>query len=458
MYNLAQPHAVSAVVGGGLPSHTFAYDANGNLDTLDGTPMISWSSYDKPVAITTASVSYGFDYGPDRARYRKVHNGQTTHYVGKNFEAINASGVGFDTHRHYVRANGRVVMIREDVNGAVTHRYVHTDHLGSITALTDEATGTVVARYSYDAWGLRRNPTTWQPGPVASFERRGYTGHEHLDHVGIIHMNGRLYSPSLGRMLSPDPLTFAPEDAQGYNRYSYVLNNPLRYTDPSGFSPSNDAQIQKVDPVKLPGPMSHVSVTASRVSSTASFFSGFTSSSLVLGSSGSTFPSSEPGDNMTDTGNPVAEVERDDTQSTRVCGENNLECTAPTTAENLQNTLANYQRFLQQVQLDQLFWQDIGRRSGNAAVGIAGVGILVGGSMPIGSAVTILSLVNISSTLMADGVDEAVTPTGMFVAQETLRLILSRVPILGNHPAVVSRLTSYFGFLGGMSTLDAAAD
>ena len=235
LYNLAQPHAVSAVVGGGLPSHTFAYDANGNLDTLDSTPMISWSSYDKPVAITTASVSYGFEYGPDRARYRKVHNGQTTHYVGKNFEAINASGVGFDTHRHYVRANGRVVMIREDVNGAVTHRYVHTDHLGSITALTDEATGAVVARYSYDAWGLRRNPTTWQPGPVTSFERRGYTGHEHLDDVGIIHMNGRLYSPSLGRMLSPDPVTQAPENAQNYNRYSYAFNNPLKYTDPTGW-------------------------------------------------------------------------------------------------------------------------------------------------------------------------------------------------------------------------------
>jgi len=150
-------------VGGGLPSHTFAYDANGNLDTLDSTPMISWSSYNKPVSITTASVSYGFDYGPDRARYRKVHNGQTTHYVGKNFEAMNSSGLGFDTHRHYVRANGRVVMIREDVNGTVTHRYVHRDHLGSITALTDEATGTVVARYSYDAWGLRRNRPPGSP-------------------------------------------------------------------------------------------------------------------------------------------------------------------------------------------------------------------------------------------------------------------------------------------------------
>ncbi|WP_027950617.1 hypothetical protein [Haliea salexigens] len=79
--------------------------------------MITCSSLNKPVSITTASVNYGFDNGPDGARYRKVHNGQTTHYVGKNFEAINTGGLGFDTHRHYVRANGRVIMILEDVNG-----------------------------------------------------------------------------------------------------------------------------------------------------------------------------------------------------------------------------------------------------------------------------------------------------------------------------------------------------
>lgn len=64
-------------------------------------------------------------------------------------------------------------MIREDANGTVTHRYVHTDHLGSITALTEEATGTALERNSYDAWGVCRNPTTWQPGAITSQEKRG---------------------------------------------------------------------------------------------------------------------------------------------------------------------------------------------------------------------------------------------------------------------------------------------
>ena len=463
LYNLSQVHAVSEVVGGGsLPSHTLAYDANGNMDTQNGMPVILWSSYDKPVAIGPPSVGYTFDYGPDRARYRKVHGGLTTHYVGKGFEAINSTGIGFDVHRHYVRANGRVVMIREDANGSVTHRYVHTDHLGSITALTDETSDAVVGRYSYDAWGLRRNPTTWQPGAIISQEKRGYTGHEHMDDVGLIHMNGRIYSPSLGRMLSPDPVTFAPEDAQGYNRYSYVLNNPLRYTDPSGFQPKKD--VKPIDPVNSPGAMEHVAVIASRVSPNSSYVSGLNGSSLALGSGGNggnggNSPGSAFGDSMGHAGNPVAEVEQNDAPPPRVCGEYMLECTTTTTAENLRNTLlANYQRFLQQVQMDQLFWQDMGQRSGNAATALAGVGVLVGGAPAIATSVTILTAVNIGSAFMGDGVDGAATPATIFVTQIIFQSALGRIPILGNHPAAVGRLTLNFGFLGGMATLDTAAD
>ena len=56
-----------------------------------------------------------------------------------------------------------------------------------------------------------------------------------LDAVGLIHMNGRVYDPTLGRFLSADPTMQFPKNMQNYNRYSYVLNNPLSYTDPSGF-------------------------------------------------------------------------------------------------------------------------------------------------------------------------------------------------------------------------------
>jgi len=104
-------------------------------------------------------------------------------------------------------------------------------------------------RQSYDAWGARRNGESWAPakGQVGqavpgqpSEERegsnlaRGYTGHEMLDDVGLVHMNGRLYDPALGRMCAADPYVQTPENLQNYNRYSYVLNNPLSQIDPSG--------------------------------------------------------------------------------------------------------------------------------------------------------------------------------------------------------------------------------
>lgn len=59
--------------------------------------------------------------------------------------------------------------------------------------------------------------------------------HEHLDEVGIINMNGRIYDPVLGRFLQPDKIIQEPGNLQNHNRYSYVMNNPLKFTDPSGY-------------------------------------------------------------------------------------------------------------------------------------------------------------------------------------------------------------------------------
>ena len=63
---------------------------------------------------------------------------------------------------------------------------------------------------------------------------RGYTGHEHLTAFGLVNMNARLYDPLTARFLSPDNLVQAPALGQNYNRYSYCLNNPLKYVDKDG--------------------------------------------------------------------------------------------------------------------------------------------------------------------------------------------------------------------------------
>jgi RHS repeat-associated protein len=91
--------------------------------------------------------------------------------------------------------------------------------------------GTEVFKASYDAWGKQTVTLN-----TIGFHR-GYTGHEHLPEFGLINMNGRLYDPAVGRFLSPDPYVADDTYSQDFNRYSYVRNNPLIYTDPDGEVP-----------------------------------------------------------------------------------------------------------------------------------------------------------------------------------------------------------------------------
>ena len=126
-----------------------------------------------------------------------------------------------------------------EVTDTMQYRYVMRDHLGSITHVyTAEPIPTLLQELSYDAWGRLRNPDTHEAYASDSVSTpilgRGYTGHRHIAGIGLIDMNARLYDPMLGRFLSPDPHIQSPDCPQNYNRYTYCLNNPLRYTDPTG--------------------------------------------------------------------------------------------------------------------------------------------------------------------------------------------------------------------------------
>ena len=102
-------------------------------------------------------------------------------------------------------------------------------------ALVDEQ-GAVKERYAYDPWGTRRNPDDWTQTDARTswITHRGYTGHEHIDVFGVIDMNGRVYDRMTAAFFSPDPFVQSACDWMNYNRYTYCMNNPFRYTDPSG--------------------------------------------------------------------------------------------------------------------------------------------------------------------------------------------------------------------------------
>src|SRR5204862_2059504 len=114
--------------------------------------------------------------------------------------------------------------------------WTHTDRLGSVIALTT-STGVFKEKLAYDAWGKRRTldgsatPDTLD----GQTDNKGFTGHEMLDNIDMVHMNGRIYEPNIARFVSADPIIQDPEHSQSYNRYSYVWNNPTNLTDPTGF-------------------------------------------------------------------------------------------------------------------------------------------------------------------------------------------------------------------------------
>jgi RHS repeat-associated protein len=146
--------------------------------------------------------------------------------------------------RHYIFAGvERVAVYSRTTAGINTLRYVLEDHERSPSAIVG-STGTLVVNENFAAYGSRRNPNTWSGSPsagdlttIAGITRQGYTGHTMLGNMGLIHMNGRVQDAVTGIFLSADPFIGDAGNTQSYNRYSYVNNNPLSFTDPSGFDP-----------------------------------------------------------------------------------------------------------------------------------------------------------------------------------------------------------------------------
>ena len=256
------PHGVTTAGG-----FAYAYDANGNVSSRN-TLGLTWASYNLPTALQATlgggSYSSQFQYGPDHQRYQQLatySNGtEVTYYAGGLFEKVGGSDLqGITWYRNYVPTpSGLTIIVANSSTSTTTTTYVMGDHLGSSDALVDGATGNLLVQESFGAFGQRRG-SNWSGVPsggdynaIAQATRRGFTFQEELDNIALIHMNGRVYDPNVGRFLSADPYVPDSSNSQSYNRYSYVNNNPLTSVDPSGFddngcSPVSDSGAQITD-------------------------------------------------------------------------------------------------------------------------------------------------------------------------------------------------------------------
>jgi RHS repeat-associated protein len=221
-YDTAHKHAVAAISTG----MNYAYDANGN-QTARWIPEVSSTGFTYDAENRLVGVSGGvtatFTYDGDGNRVKGVITSGTTTtstYIGSYFEWTGSTS----TMKKYYYAGSTRVAMR---TGSSTPNYLLGDHLGS-NAITTNSSGVRIAEIRYYPWGTTRytygtSPTTYQ-----------YTGQRVETSLGLLFYNARWYDPALGRFLQADTLVPGAGNPQAYDRYAYVLNSPINYTDPSG--------------------------------------------------------------------------------------------------------------------------------------------------------------------------------------------------------------------------------
>jgi RHS repeat-associated protein len=237
--NGAGPHAVTSLV----TLHKklkYRYDLAGDLVRRNHLEL-SYTTYGQPREIESDKGRTHLFYGPSGNLYKKETKGRgifswrtSTIFLGPLYEEVRKRGQ--TTFVHYISGRDGIVAcdLRDDKGGGQT-LYVHKDYLGSAESVTNQS-GMVVEKGKFDAWGSRITGPDKTTKPVFGVGYdRGFEGHDELDDGLLVRMGTRLYDPHLAKFLNPDPFTQFQHSTQGWNRYSYVLNNPLSFQDPSGF-------------------------------------------------------------------------------------------------------------------------------------------------------------------------------------------------------------------------------
>jgi RHS repeat-associated protein len=181
--------------------------------------------------MTRAYWQYGtiedYEYDGDDLRLRKTTAGDEVVYIRDATGNVLAEYDGANTLlAEYVYANGRQVAKVEPGAGEDSFRFFHSDQLGTALVVTDDS-GAVTWRGEYYPFGEEYS----SEGTPNQYR---FTERETDQATGLTYMRARYYNPHLGRFLTVDPVGGKVGSSQSWNRYSYVLNNPVRHTDPTG--------------------------------------------------------------------------------------------------------------------------------------------------------------------------------------------------------------------------------
>jgi RHS repeat-associated protein len=256
-FNALKPTQVMSATGGSVArgTRTYGYDYLGNqVERPDGS--ISFNDFNLPARIVDKTgpkdVKAAFLYAANGSRARRETPDETVTYAGP-YERHRKAGTNSVEHRLHVPGTGAT--LRYEGNDAFVNKlptaFSHGDHLGSTSLVTQndlEASGglhtKVLEKRHYEAFGLPVNPNWSAPNPFTDLQApvldQGFTGHTEDRAIGVVSMRGRMYDGELGRFITTDPVVDGANPTQAWNRYAYVSNNPLRYTDPSGFFMDHD--------------------------------------------------------------------------------------------------------------------------------------------------------------------------------------------------------------------------
>ncbi len=228
-YGSTRPHAVTAA-----GADTYTYDAAG-LMTSGAGRTLTWNGDNRLASVVSGVTTMTFTYDADGVRIQQVEGATTRQHLGDDYEVTVSGPTSKD-----ISIAGSLVARKE----GATRYWVHTDHVGSVQAVTD-ASGVEVNRKKYRPFG-----EILSTGGTLAYGPRGFTGQRH-DASGLLYLHARYYDPALGRFISPDPI-IPVTDNIGLNRYAYAANDPVDRTDIDGLEPQNeDSKKPKIpEPIK----------------------------------------------------------------------------------------------------------------------------------------------------------------------------------------------------------------